>query len=247
MACIAGDRCGSNAGATRCRRAGVKPCDNCRKGESRYNKRRRYRAATRGPAYTDPTPAIEHLTLLNHQGAGAGIGYWWFLEYAKTLGLSATQLRRIHAGQIRRCWPATVDKILTISIDDYDAAGELRDRRTAEGLIAALLDKGWHKRGINKALGRASNALQIGRGDKVKRHNLGLLRQLLADHERPPAQYVTPPIDGWHVEWNQRPAHKGRLHHTRRGCWRRGCCETECVNAKQAYDRHRRAVREGRA
>jgi DNA-binding Xre family transcriptional regulator len=235
MSCPAGTRCGTNTGATYWggRKAG---CPACTRASRRYNKQQAHRRATRGPAYIDATPAREHLIALNRAGGGADIGTWWFLEPAKTLGLSATQLRRIASGDIRRVWPKTLDAILSLSLDDYDTAGRLRDRLGYEGLVAALLDKGWTKSAIAKALGAQTPYLQRGKGEKVNIDTLRALRKLLAA-PRPPEDLVTPPHGGWDAWWNQRPDHDGRRHYTRRGCWRRDCRLGECVDAHRLYQR----------
>lgn len=240
MTCTAGKRCGTNAGYSRW---GGR-CDACVEAHRRYSKRQQYRRATVGPAYVDATPAAEHLRYLNHVGGGAGIGAWWFLEPAKQRhGLSATQLRRIAAGDIKRVWPKTRDAILSLSLDDYDTAGQLCDKVTFQVLTRALLEKGWTKAGLSRALvdlgaARAdaihgSNNLQQS-SPKVRRKRLDALRALLT-HPRPPQRYVSAPFGGWDAWWNQPPAHDGTRHHTRRGCYRRGCRNAECSDANRLY------------
>jgi hypothetical protein len=250
--CPLGDRCGEVRALARVgRKAGCVPCTEASRA---YEKRRAYEHATKGHAYADAAPAREHLLKLARTGAGAGVtggrGGYWFLAPAKTLGLSSGQLRRIMTGEIRRVRPETLSKILSLSLDDHDTTGRVRDRVTFEVLKAALREKGWTQVGISRALVDLGAARQdatggtaqlTARGVTVRKVRLDAMRALLA-HDRPPEKYVTPPSGGWDAWWNRRPEHDGRRHHTRRGCRRRGCQQMECVDANRVYQA---ACREG--
>lgn len=241
--CAAGSRCGTYTGYARWRGR----CDSCRAAVRRYDNLRIIRRLRGDTAYVDATPAREHLLALADLGEAEGLqatraGALWFFAPAKEIGLSATQLRRIMAGDIKRVWPSTVDKILSLSLDDHDTSSEMRDRESFDWLVSALLDKGWTK----GAIARAVTDLGASRADavtpkmlqqhrpKVRRVRLDAMRVLLTA-DRPPAEYVAPPFGGWDAWWNLRPAHTGRRHHTRRGCWRRGCRNVECCDANRIY------------
>lgn len=222
-----------------CRKKCECRCPGCLTEARRYRKRMEHRLAKGQSAYVDAAPAREHLQYLLLAGSGMRApkaGGWWFLPQAKELGLAATQLRRIHAGEIRRVWPKTLDAILSLSAEEYDSAGHFRDMASLTAIVNALLDKGWNIRAISRATGFSETTIRphpTHRRRKVKVSTLETLRQLLS-LDRPPEDLVAPPRGGWDAWWNHRPWHAARRHHTRVGCWRRGCRVSECVLAYRA-------------
>lgn len=132
-------------------------CEPCRAANRAREQAYRQRVA---PAYVAAGPARAHLAWLANQGVG-------LKQVARVSGLPHGSLSKLVYGQngrppSRRIRPATAEKILAVTPRD-GAAGSRVPATPTWAHITQLLERGWTKTAIARAVGQGGPGLQIGR------------------------------------------------------------------------------------
>jgi len=123
----------------------------------RHLRRVSYGIEAQRPAYIDATDARIHLQWLSIVGVGKR-------QVADRTGISISAIDKLRKGKVTKCRPETVDKILAVGRSKA-ADGAYIDAKATWKLIDDLLEHGWTKTAISKALGSTAKtpSLQIGR------------------------------------------------------------------------------------
>lgn len=132
-------------------------CDACRSANSAYERERKRRVA---PPYVAAAQAREHVRDL----MAAGIG---LKRIAAVAGVSNGALTKLiygtrGRGVSKRIRPETRDALLAVTPADA-ADGSQVDAARTWGHIDTLLDRGWTKTAIARAIGQTSGGLQVSR------------------------------------------------------------------------------------
>jgi len=132
------------------------------------------RYGARPPRFVDAAEAREHLAVLSAAGIGRR-------QVSRISGVGDTALQKIKAGRSKRIHRETADAILSVTTTGHIAARSLVSASPARAIVAELLELGFTKTAIARALGYKTPALQIPGGERctlrtMKR--LQVLRQL---------------------------------------------------------------------
>lgn len=147
-------------------------CEPCRAANTAYEKARAQRIA---PAYVSAANARAHVRFLSDHGVGlkrivavGGVsqGTLWKLMYGKD-GKPSKRIRR-----------STEQKILAVTPADAADGAPIDAGGTWEN-VAVLLERGWTKVAIARALGQTGPGLQLG-SDKVTAGNARAVAELLS-------------------------------------------------------------------
>ena len=171
-------------------------CTDCRQAARHYEKSRLVRKARGLQPYVDAGKARDHIAWLNSPavrgevaslaGRRGTVAEWWFTPAARRLGLMPTQLKQIGSGQIRRIRASTGRKIVSLTPNSH-GDGLLVDAAPTKALIVMLLERGWTKAAIARAIGvSGARMLQIARSDKVRRVTADAVHQLALSGLTPP-------------------------------------------------------------
>lgn len=132
-------------------------CEPCREANRHYERNRQRRTA---PPYVNASAARRHLQFLGERGVG-------LKTVAVRTGLSHGTLSRLmygtaQRGPSRRIRAETNDRILGVMPTDAADGARVPAERTWEN-VRTLLDLGWTRAAISKAIGQNGRALQLGK------------------------------------------------------------------------------------
>lgn len=154
-------------------------CDPCREANRVYEKERSRRAA---PAYVGAANARHHVQWLSEQGVG-------LKQIVKVSGVSQGALWKLMYGKdgkrSKRIRKATEDAILAVTPADAADGAKLPAAPTWAH-VATLVERGWTKVAIARAIGQNSPGLQLG-DEYVSARNARAVAALL-DEPVPPGR-----------------------------------------------------------
>lgn len=154
-------------------------CDPCRQAVAEYEKERQRRTA---PPYVNATAARDHITFLRSRGLGVK-------TIAARAGIAHGTISKLVYGNYkgrppsRRIRRETADRILAVMPTDAADCARVPAERTWDN-VDTLLERGWTKAAIGRAIGQTGGALQLGR-ELVHRRHADTIEALL-DEPVPP-------------------------------------------------------------
>ena len=154
-------------------------CDECRAANRAYERKRtrenaERRYGARPPIFIDATDTREHILRLRAAGIGP-------LQIEKLSGVGHTAQWKIVTGRVRRVHRETERAIMSVGTADHVFLRSYVDATEAKAIVAELLEMGYTKTAIAKALGNKAPALQVARSDRcllLTLKRLRLLRQV---------------------------------------------------------------------
>jgi hypothetical protein len=154
------------------------PCTNANRTYQRQRDRQarrvRYGFEEPTPAFIDATEAREHLLWLSKVGIGKR-------RVSQLTGISVSAIEELRKGNRTKCRPQTADKILGVGRSKA-SDGAFIDAKQTWRLINDLLEHGWTKEAIAKAIGSKAQrpSLQL-QPNKVRAKSARAIEQL---HQR---------------------------------------------------------------
>jgi len=152
-------------------------CVLCRAANAAYyHKRKKWVRGLAEPPLADAEEVTRHLRGLRSKGIGER-------TVEEITGLARSSIHKILTGETRRVKPETALVILGLDADDLDRlpAGLLISAKPTWKRIERMMDKGWSRTRIARALGYKGREIQLDR-KRVSVENARRVRDLYALH-----------------------------------------------------------------